>query len=71
VLTVRDGALVVGFRGPAARALGAIAASRVPGGLTERPYAPAPLPSGPLVDCDLDDPRVIGVSAEGAFRRAE
>lgn len=70
VLGVRDGVLRVGFRGPAAAAFGAIASARVPGGLVERPYAPEPLPAGPLRWTTDDDPAAVGVTAQGVFRRA-
>lgn len=71
VLDVRDGELRVGFRGPAAAALGALASARVPGGLAPVAYAPAPLPAGPLVACDPDDPATVAVTLQGAWRRAE
>jgi alkyldihydroxyacetonephosphate synthase len=70
VLTVVDGALRVGFRGPAARALGALADARVPGGLVETPYAPVALPSGPLAPCAPDDPAAVAVTPHGVLRRA-
>jgi alkyldihydroxyacetonephosphate synthase len=70
VLTVRDGALRVGFRGPAAAALGRIASSRVPGGLEPVAYEPAPLPCGPLERADPDDPAVVTVTPQGALRRS-
>lgn len=62
VLTVRDGTLRVGFRGPAAGALGALAAARVPGGLVEVDYASEPLPSGPFEPCAPDDPAAVAVT---------
>jgi hypothetical protein len=70
VLTVVEGALRVGFRGPAARELGAIAAARVPGGLTEIQYAPAVLPSGSLAYGPPEDPAAVGVTPHGVLRRA-
>ncbi len=71
VLTVADGALRVGFRGPAARELGALAAAAVPGGLGERAWEAAPLPSGPLVPCRTTDPAAVTVTVQGAFKRAK
>lgn len=70
VLTVVDGALRVGFRGPAAEAFGRIAAAQVPGGLAPAPYEAAPLPAGPLEPAALDDPAVVWVTPQGALRRA-
>ncbi len=61
-LYVRDGRLRVGFRGPAAEALGAIASTRVPGGLQPVAWDPAPLHAGPLTPCAPDDPRAVAVS---------
>lgn len=71
VLTVEDGTLLVGFRGPAAEALGALASQWVPGGLQAVPWRVVPLPSGPLEPCEIDDPAVVWVTPQGAFRRAE
>jgi alkyldihydroxyacetonephosphate synthase len=69
VLTVVGGALRVGFRGPAAAAMGAIASRRVAGGLSEVPYAPEPLPSGTLEPCSVDDPGIVAVNMHGGLRR--
>lgn len=69
VLIVIDGALRVGFRGPAAERLGALASQRVPGGLSEIPWAPASIPSGPLEPCGIEDPGIVHVTAQGVFRR--
>jgi alkyldihydroxyacetonephosphate synthase len=66
-----DGALRVGFRGPAAAALGAVARTRLACELEEVPYEPRPLPAGPLVWCDPSDPRVVAVCEQGALRRDE
>ncbi|MBW2253548.1 MAG: FAD-binding oxidoreductase [Deltaproteobacteria bacterium] len=68
-LTVRDGVLRVGFRGEAAAALGRLASQRVPGGLQEVEWDPAPFPSGPLEPCALDDPEAVSVNLSGAFKR--
>lgn len=68
VLHVVDGVLEVGFRGPAAQALGELANRWVPGGLTPCDYRAVPLPSGDLVACTLDHPDVVSVTAQGAFR---
>lgn len=69
VLTVIEGRLRVGFRGPAARALGAVAGGLVPGGLSEAPYRPHPLPSGALEACEADDPGVVAATLSGWLRR--
>lgn len=71
VLTVVDGTLKVGFRGPAAAAFGELASTKVPGGLVAVPYRAFPVPSGRLIPCDLDDPRACLVALHGAHRRAE
>lgn len=72
ILTVDDdGALLVGFRGPAASALGAVAAERLGVEVEPVDYVPHPLPSGPLVLCAPDDPDVVAVCEQGALRRAE
>jgi alkyldihydroxyacetonephosphate synthase len=70
VLGVVEGQLHVGFRGPAASALGEIAGRRVPGGLNERPYVPLPLPSGQLAACPDDHDGVVSVTPASAWRRA-
>jgi len=69
VLTVEDGELLVGFRGPAASAFGALAAARVPGGLEPTPYEARPLPSGPLEPCAADDPLAVAVTPQAILRR--
>lgn len=69
VLTVDEGALVVGFRGPAAEAFGALAAALVPGGLAPIPYAPRAIPIAAEL-AELDDPDVVAVTPQGAVRRA-
>ena len=68
VLTVQDGMLMVGFRGPAAEELGRIASARVPGGLTACDYVAVPFASGPLEPCDWEDPRICWVNELGAWR---
>lgn len=68
-LAVRDGVLRVGFRGPAAAAFGALASSRVPGGLHEIAWEATPLPSGPLEPTDIADPQVVTVTPWGVWRR--
>jgi hypothetical protein len=70
VLTVEDGWLIVGFRGPASSALGALAGRWVPGGLHEVPWQDRELPSGPLTPCDPTDPRVVAVTPQFAARRS-
>jgi alkyldihydroxyacetonephosphate synthase len=67
VLTVEDGFLVVGFRGPAARALGALCRRWVPG-MEEVPYRGVPLPAD-VEPTDLDDPRVCAVGSHHVVRR--
>ncbi|TNE88594.1 MAG: FAD-binding oxidoreductase [Deltaproteobacteria bacterium] len=62
VLTVEGDELVVGFRGPAAEVLGALASRRVPGGLTACEYRAFPLASGPLQPCEPQDPRAVAVT---------
>jgi hypothetical protein len=65
-----DGAtLRVGFRGPAASALGALAQAWVPGGLQSTAWQPRPLASGPLEGCGTDDEGVVAVLPQGALRR--
>ncbi len=77
VLDVVNGELRVGFRGPAAEALGVLASRWVPGGLTPMDYEPQVLPSGPLVPCDVtsagsgDGSRCIAVTAQGGWRRPD
>ncbi len=69
VLTVVDGRLLVGFRGPAAAAMGQLASARVDGGLTERDWTLPALPAGKLVPCTVDDDAAVHVNLQGAFRR--
>jgi alkyldihydroxyacetonephosphate synthase len=71
VLDVVNGELRVGFRGPAAEALGTLASRWVPGGLTRVEWAPSTLPSGALVACEVDDPACIAVTAQGGWRRPD
>lgn len=71
VLTVEDGALWVGFRGPAAAELGRLADAWVPGGLEAVAWRTFSMPSGPLEPCALDDPEVVAVLPQGALRRGE
>ena len=70
ILRVEEGRLRIGFRGPAARELGALADGWVPGGLTEVPYTVTELPSGPLEPCALTDSAAVAVTKQGAFRRS-
>jgi len=70
VLTVIDGRLRVGFRGPAAGAWGAIASLAVPGGLASVPWSWAPTVPADLEVCAEDDPAVVHVTTEFAWRRA-
>ncbi|MCB9666473.1 MAG: FAD-binding oxidoreductase [Alphaproteobacteria bacterium] len=67
-LGVVDGVLHVGFRGPAAEAFGALASSLVPGGLEAVPWRLVPLAAGVLEPCAVDDPAVVHVTSERAFR---
>jgi alkyldihydroxyacetonephosphate synthase len=69
VLTVVDGRLLVGFRGPAAEAFGALASQRVPGGLQPVPYAAHPLPAGPMEPCEPDDPDAVSVTPHDVLKR--
>ena len=67
VITVVAGRLRVGFRGPAAAALGALASDRVPGGLQPVPYEATVLPAGPLRWCPPDGPGVVAVTPQGTL----
>jgi hypothetical protein len=69
VLAVVDGALRVGFRGPACRAFGALAAAAVPGGLREVAWAQVAAASGALEPCGDDDSGVVAVTTLSAWRR--
>ena len=69
ILTVEDGTLFVGFRGPAAAALGGIASSWVPGGLTEAPWRDFELYAGPMAPCAADAEGVVAVLPEGWLGR--
>jgi alkyldihydroxyacetonephosphate synthase len=71
VLFAKSGVLRVGFRGPAARELGAIASRLVPGGLSEVPWETHSLPGGPLVPCNATDRSAVWVTQQGAFKRAK
>ncbi|MCA9568244.1 MAG: FAD-binding oxidoreductase, partial [Myxococcales bacterium] len=68
VLGLREGALVVGFRGPAARRMAVLASDQVPGGLTEVPWRMLPVVEGPLERCADDDPAACHATASSAFR---
>lgn len=68
VLTVEDGELVIGFRGPAASVLGALCGRWVPNLLTV-PYRAYPLPSD-LQSTHLDDPAVCSVGTHHVARRS-
>ncbi len=70
-LTVEQGVLRVGFRGAAAKALGELASSLVPGRLTPCAWRPVTLPCAPLELCDFDDPGVVCVNICGARRPLE
>ena len=70
-LEVEDGWLYVGFSGPAAAALGALASSQIEGGLAPVAWTPFALPAGPLQPCSLDAPDVVAVTPQGAFRRVD
>lgn len=70
VLTVVDGELRVGFRGPSAQAFGALAQARVPGGLQPVEYRPHPLPSGALMATGPDDADAVSVTVQDVLRRA-
>jgi len=69
VLFVEDGWLYVGFRGPAAEAMGALAARWVGGGLEAVPYAPRSMPAGDLVEVPIDHPAVVAVTPHQALAR--
>ena len=69
VLTVVDGRLRVGFRGPAASAFGAIASRAVSGGLAPVAWCWAPSVPAALEICDEDDPAVVHVTTEFAWRK--
>lgn len=69
VLTVADGRLLVGFRGPAADDLGALASSRVPGGLEVTAWRQPPVPTGLMRWCDPLDPDAIAVCPQGVMAR--
>jgi alkyldihydroxyacetonephosphate synthase len=71
VLEVEDGALRVGFRGPAARVYGALASALVPGGLAEEGWRAPRRAAGALEPCEEDDPGVLAVTCETAWRRAD
>ncbi len=68
-LSVEDGVLTVGFRGPAATALGQLASEWVPGGLGEVPWIEIPMASGPLESCSLRARNIVAVLPQGALRR--
>ncbi len=69
VLNVVRGRLRVGFRGAAAASFGAVASTRVPGGLAEIPWDAGSLPSGRLVPCEPGDERCAMTTPQGYFRR--
>jgi alkyldihydroxyacetonephosphate synthase len=68
-LFVRDGHLYVGFRGPAAEAFLAIAASWV-GALERVPWEVVPAAAGPLAPCADDDPAAVHATTQHVFQRA-
>lgn len=68
-LGVVDGKLRVGFRGPAAAAMLEVARGLVPE-LTPIPWELRPLPCGPFVTCDPDDPAAVAVGPGGVLREA-
>lgn len=65
---VHEGWLHVGFRGPAAAALGALASEHVPGGLEDCSWRVLPLDARPAVPCPADDERATGATSEHVFR---
>ena len=67
-LGVVDGRLRIGFRGPAAAGMLAVAAARLGGALRPIDWDPRPLPCGPFETCDADDPRACAVSLGGVLR---
>ena len=69
VLDVVSGVLTVGFRGPAASALGELASAWVPGGLEETAWVEHALPSGPLEPCSMRSRKIVAVLPQGALRR--
>jgi len=70
-LYVEKGLLRVGFRGVAAKALGALASALVPGRLTPCSWQPGTVPQGVLEPCDFDESGVVCVNISGALRVAE
>ena len=70
-LGVVDGVLHVGFVGPAATALGALAADVVGADLQEVPWCEVPLACGPMRPCDISDEGVVAVTEQCAWRPDE
>jgi len=69
ILDVEGGVLTVGFRGPAAAALGELASAWVPGGLEDVPWIDIPMASGPLEPCSFRVRSIVAVLPQGALRR--
>lgn len=69
-LGVVDGTLHVGFRGPAAAAFAAIAATKVPG-LMPVPWREVVVAADATVPCAPDDPRACGATSEHVLRRPD
>jgi hypothetical protein len=70
VLNVDGGVLTVGFRGPAAAALGQLASEWVAGGLGEVPWIDIPMASGALEFCTFRTRNIVAVLPQGPLRRS-
>ena len=70
ILTVDDGWLYLGFRGPAAGELGTLASGWLDAAPELLDWRPFPLPAGPFERCDPSDPACIHVTVQGTFRLA-
>ncbi len=68
---VVEGELLLGFRGPAAAAFGALAAARL--GVPARvvPWRILPRFAGPMVPCDASDPDAVGATEQHVWRAGE
>lgn len=71
MMGVVDGALHIGFRGPAAPAFGALASAVVPGGLEPVAWQVVPIPSAPMIPCAATDERAAWATSERAYRPRE
>jgi len=66
-----DGWLYLGFRGPAAAELGAIAAARIDAVLEPVPWRTVSRFAGPVVPCAPDDPRAVSATEQHVWRAEE